>query len=81
MATTMQAYRILCAESPLLPDHGWDDPDQARRRIGTASGGEGVMIRLALALWLDEEFLISDVLRLDYQNGRAVQMALESLLE
>ena len=80
MATTMQAYRILCRTSPLLPDEGWSDPDQARRRLGVASGGEGVMIRLALALWLDEEFLISDVLRLDHVNRSAVRAALEPLL-
>ena len=49
MATTMQAYRVLCKESPLLPDNGWSDPDQALSRIGLASGGEAVLIRLALA--------------------------------
>ena len=80
MATTMQAYRILCRMSPLLPDEGWSDPDQARRRLGVASGGEGVMIRLALALWLDEEFLVSDVLRLDHVNRGAVRAALGPLL-
>lgn len=80
MATTMQAYSILCKESPLLPDEGWEDPEQARRRIGLASGGEGVMIRLALALWLDEDFLISDVLRLDHANRKAVEAAMQALL-
>lgn len=80
MATTMQAYRTLCRESPLLPDEGWDDPEQARRHIGLASGGEGVMIRLALALWLDEDFLISDVLRLDHANRKAVGAAIGVLL-
>lgn len=80
MATTMQAYRILWRQSPLLPDEGWDDPEQARRRIGLASGGEGVMIRLALALWLDEDFLISDVLRLDHANRKAVGAAMQALL-
>lgn len=80
MATTMQSYRILCRQSPLLPDEGWEDPDQARSRLGLASGGEGVMIRLALALWLDEDFLISDVLRLDHANRSAVRVALEPLL-
>ena len=56
------------------------DSDQARRQLGVASGGEGVMIRLALAFWLDEEFLISDVLRLDHVNRSAVRAALEQLL-
>lgn len=38
------------------------------------------MIRLALALWLDEDFLISDVLRLNHTNRRAVRAALDPLL-
>lgn len=80
MSATMRAYRTLCQESPLLPDEGWPDPDHAKKRIGLASGGEGVLIRLALAFWLDEEFLISDVLRLDATNRSAVRSAFEILL-
>jgi hypothetical protein len=75
------ALRYLFENSPLLPDEGWSDPEEARDRIGLASGGEEVMIRFALSLWLDEPIPVSEIGRLDSWNASVVLHALAMIAD
>lgn len=78
----MDAYLKLIQSSHSLAEFASDpEPERLVRRLGTASGGESVMIRAALSLlpqgWLPEsaaevEFRLEDVARLDGNNTRAL---------